>query len=579
MDRFRRLDLPIVVTVLFAVLVTAMAGALHQVAVQSECIQLVVASSQEKSTLMQAAAAAFNAKRLVVGGRCINVNVNAVISGAAEQALVDDGWNGQPGARPDVWVPSATTWLQLLDEHRSEHGRASLFARDKPAVSIMQSPLVIAMPEPMARALGWPNNTKLGWKTIFDLARDPRGWAAREQKWGAFRLGKTNPYLSTSGLNTLINTYYAASGKTSNLNADDLSSPDVSTYVKDVESTVAHYGDTATTFLTNLRLAQQNSSQPYVSAVAVEEKEVWNYNVGNVSGDPSLQPASRVPSPLLAAIYPSDGTIRADHPYAVLTWATRDKRAVSDMFLGYLLSSERQVLFQAGGFRDSHGDAGSEISTTNRLNPANPIYVDLPTRDVIARIQASWDALRKPARILIVADVSSSVGAKALADIKRPLADALVKLSPRDQVGLWQAPGRAQTVDELVAMGSLGGTQVAQIHNGILGLKVVDGQASLVDVVVASLVHLRQSYDPRSIDAIVLLSPGTKASLQVEALLQDLSNQPTDQPIHVFTVHYGNHPDQDGTLRRIAGNSGAGFYDASSPGSFNDLMIRVLSNF
>jgi hypothetical protein len=76
-----------------------------------------------------------------------------------------------------------------------------------------------------------------------------------------------------------------------------------------------------------------------------------------------------------------------------------------------------------------------------------------------------------------------------------------------------------------------------------------------------------------------LLSPGTKASLQVEALLQDLSNQPTDQPIHVFTVHYGNHPDQDGTLRRIAGNSGAGFYDASSPGSFNDLMIRVLSNF
>jgi len=154
MDRFRRLDLPIVVTVLFAVLVTAMAGALHQVAVQSECIQLVVASSQEKSTLMQAAPAAFNAKRLVVGGRCINVNVNAVISGAAEQALVDDGWKGQPGARPDVWVPSATTWLQLLDEHRSEHGRASLFARDKPAVSIMQSPLVIAMPEPMARALG-----------------------------------------------------------------------------------------------------------------------------------------------------------------------------------------------------------------------------------------------------------------------------------------------------------------------------------------------------------------------------------------------------------------------------------------
>jgi Ca-activated chloride channel homolog len=363
------------------------------------------------------------------------------------------------------------------------------------------------------------------------------------------------------------------------LNADDLSSPDVSTYVKDVESTVAHYGDTATTFLANLRLAQENSSQPYVSAVAVEEKEVWNYNVGNVSGDPSLQPASRVPSPLLAAIYPSDGTIRADHPYAVLTWTTRDKRAVSDMFLEYLLSDKSQVMFQAGGFRDSQGHAGGEISTTNRLNPANPKYVDLPTRDVIARIQASWNALRKPARILIVADVSASVGAKALADIKGPLADAFVNLTPRDQVALWQAPGAAQTVDKLVAMGSLAATQLVQIHNGILGLKVAKGQANLAAVVEASLADLHQSYDPASIDAVVLLTPGTRTSPQVDALLQDLRNQPTDQPIHVFTIHYGNHPDQDGILRRIAGNSGAGFYDASSPGSFNDLMIRVLSNF
>jgi Ca-activated chloride channel family protein len=210
------------------------------------------------------------------------------------------------------------------------------------------------------------------------------------------------------------------------------------------------------------------------------------------------------------------------------------------------------------------------------LNPAKPNLVLPPTGQVIASIQASWSKLRKPARVLIVVDVSASVGGGRLAAFKAPLSDALGELTTGDQVGLWQAPGAAQPFDELVPVGPLATTQ-SPIKAKIQAMRVANGEAAFVDVVQGGVADLRSSYDPKRIDAIVLLSPGTGATgTQVEALLLNLRNQPVDQSIHVFTVAYGDHPDLT-TLKRIALASGAGYYNAA--GSFHDLMIQVLSNF
>lgn len=66
--------------------------------------------------------------------------------------VVDDlaeGWNpGADGPPPDVWIPEATSWVQLL---RATDDGATLVADDPP--SIARSPTVIAMPCPMARCL------------------------------------------------------------------------------------------------------------------------------------------------------------------------------------------------------------------------------------------------------------------------------------------------------------------------------------------------------------------------------------------------------------------------------------------
>src|SRR5439155_13932982 len=126
--------------------------------------------------------------------------------------------------------------------------------------SIARTPLVLAMPRPMAEALGWPK-TPIGWGDVLKLANDPRGWAAKgHPEWGSFKLGKTNPNISTSGLAATVGAFVAATGRSSDLTERDLKDPKVRTFVRDVERSVVHYGDTTLTFLSNLQRADDAGS-------------------------------------------------------------------------------------------------------------------------------------------------------------------------------------------------------------------------------------------------------------------------------------------------------------------------------
>ena len=61
---------------------------------------------------------------------------------------------------------------------------------------------------------------------MLDLARDPKGWARNgHPEWGQFRLGKTNPNFSTSGLNATIGAYFAATELSGDLTEKDLPTP------------------------------------------------------------------------------------------------------------------------------------------------------------------------------------------------------------------------------------------------------------------------------------------------------------------------------------------------------------------
>jgi Ca-activated chloride channel homolog len=232
-------------------------------------LKLNVVSSPEKFGLIQKFAHDYSGHK--VAGQCVEVAVQNKSSGEAMVALAR-GWNEQAdgGQRPDVWTPASSGWVNLL-RYRLERsgGGADMVPGDTPGIAV--APLVIAMPRPMAQALGWPRK-RLGWDDILKIAKDPRGWGGYgHPEWGRFRLGKTNPNFSTSGLNATVGAYFAATHKADDLSSGDLDSAAVQSYVRGVEGSVVHYGDTTLTFLQGLQRADDaGEGMSYVSAVAVE---------------------------------------------------------------------------------------------------------------------------------------------------------------------------------------------------------------------------------------------------------------------------------------------------------------------
>ena len=560
------------VAVLFAVTIVgylAITRAPAEIA-RGACITLNVAASQEKSALLTDLAKTYSRSGATAAGHCVDVKVAQKASGAAEEALAR-GWDDKAdGARPDVWSPASTSWLVLLRQHRSSRDIGGGLVPDT-SPSLLQSPLVIAMPRPMAEALGWPQR-EIGWSDVLELARDRSGWGSRgHPEWGDFRLGKTNPNISTSGLHALIGSYFAATHRSSDLTETDVADPKVIDFVKGVESAVVHYGDTVSTFVRHLRAAdQRGAALSYVSAIAVEEKQVWDYNRGDAGARPSMP---------LVAIYPKEGTLVADHPYAVLNapWVDDQKRAAASSFLDYLRSPDAQRAFLAAGFRDAQGRPSPEINTPLGLLPNEPkLIIRPPTPAVLELIQKSWGDVRKRARVLFVLDVSGSMSGAKLDLMKRASIQAIDQFADDDEVGLWSF---SSNTHELAPIATVG-TQRDQLKTRIAGL-VAGGGTALFGAARSSAAFMRGAIDHSRINAVLLLTDGRQedsGDRDLDGLLRELRVEDEQRIIRVFTIGYGEDADRE-TLKKIADASRASFYDATNPATINKVFTDVVSNF
>jgi Ca-activated chloride channel family protein len=242
----------------------------------------------------------------------------------------------------------------------------------------------------MATSLGWPAR-QLAWADVLKLEAEPDAWASRgHPEWGSFKLGQTDPTVSTSGLHAFIGIFSAAvearngTALPAPIAPEDTSDPKVIDFVRAVESRVAHYTDTVTTFEQHLQVA---ADLAYISAIAMEEQEVWSYNHAK-------------PKVRLAAVYPREGTLFADHPYVVLTepWVDTNKRAAAARFLDFLLSHDSQQTFQRNGFRDGNTPYpvpdDTVINVTNGLLPTQPaLRLTQPSPQVLQKIVQSWPAV------------------------------------------------------------------------------------------------------------------------------------------------------------------------------------------
>lgn len=475
----------------------------------------------------------------------------------------------------------------------------------KQGTPFMNTPLVIAMPDPMARALGWPDQP-IGWSDILDLATNGQGWAAHgHPEWGAFRLGKTNPNFSTSGLSALIAQSYAATGKSRDLTSEDLAKSQVVQYNRSVESAVVHYGDTTLTFLNNwYRADQEGTALTYVSAVAVEEKSVIDYNQGNPDGILAPGEEPRPPRIPLVAIYPKEGTIFSDNPFFVLDapWVSQEERDGALAFQDFVQQAENQQRVLEFNFRPGNPEVpiGPPIVPENGVDPNQPqTLLQSPTPPVMVELLDRWAEQRKGARVLLVIDISGSMKERAGTDsrdtkldlAKQAAGDSLADFKSNDVVGLRVfstnigPPPQTHWMD-LVPLGPM--TQNEQsLRTQIENLMPTNG-TPLYDVTLDSFQTLYDSYDESRINAVVLLTDGknddgeiSDDNRQLEHTIAELSRLSQGElglPVRVFTIGYGADADLS-VLKQIAEATNAASYNASDPRSINKVFTAVISNF
>ncbi|HET7487628.1 MAG TPA: substrate-binding domain-containing protein [Acidimicrobiales bacterium] len=562
------------------------------------CTAVDAAVSPEKFEVLTALAAEFNQSSAAkAGGKCTFVRIQKASSGAAAMALAA-GWRDEAnGPQPTVWSPAASSWGAVLNERLAKQGQAAMApAGAKP---IQLTPLVLAMPKPMAEALGWPD-TPIGFADLLALSQDPNGWASKgHPEWGKFKLGKTNPNFSTSALSATIAQYYAATGKQSDLTLENLNDPKVQAFAKAVESAVVHYGDITLTFLNNwYRNDQRGTALTYVSAVAVEEKSVIDYNKGNPDGitDPGERP--RPPKVPLVAIYPKEGTLFSDSPYYVLDapWVTQAEKNGARAFEQFVQqpSSQRKVLQY--GFRPGNPQVPvtDPISKVNGVDPGQPqTELRVPSPEVLAALIDRWSLDRKGARVLIVLDISGSMGEEAKSgttklELARDAASAaLAEFKDDDQVGLrvfstGLGPGENEDFQDLVPIGPIGANRET-IRAKLQSLVPTNG-TPLYTVASNSQQTMRQAYDPSRINAVLLLTDGrnedprnssldaTLAALRVGTEGQAVS------PVRLFPIAYGKGADLD-VLEQMAEATDAKAYDASDPSTIQNVFANVVSNF
>ncbi|USX55577.1 protein kinase [Lentzea sp. HUAS12] len=560
-------------------------------------------------------------------GHCVKVRITELNSGTAANTLAR-GWTESDGPRPDVWSPASSEWLDIARDRAAPGSNALAALQAQSRGPVVTSPLVVAMPKPMAETLGWPSTRDVSWRTLADLAADPQGWARYGKDWGPFRLGKTNPNYSTSGLNATIGAFHAFRANidsTGPLEDGDVDNVNAQRFVQSIEQSIVHYGETSLHFLRNLRTAErQGQGLSYVSALTVDESSMLAYNSGYPAG--ALSPVDRKegePTTKLVAMYPKEGTIFHDHPYVPLAWpdTSTAKREVSEDFFTHLRSGGAQKRFGELGFRDPSRKS-NEVSEQNGVSPDFAVKeVQAPSARTLNKVLTAWSTVRKPANVLLVVDTSGSMRSGVTAEkvdkqtcdpkwlerdpvtrhcpskielVKKYRTEIVTGFTNSDRLGLWnfssagyagKGPSCRDDHCEQHPIGPLDEVKRREIANKIAELPA-DGGTGLFDTVDQAVTTMRQQFDQKAINAVVVLSDGKnekETGLDLAQLVERIKVTAGSEPVRVFTLAYGFSP-EDATgreeLKKIAEATAAGAYEAADPSTItDDLVAAITSNF
>lgn len=562
------------------------------------CTHITIATSSEKVNLMDSLAKAFKkspeASKL---SKCVTVKPINVASGDATKILtsgVKDWPLDNKEYWPTLWSPASTIWTNRV----AATGNTGLIVDAK---SFTHTPVVFAMPESMTKALGYPGKP-ISMNDIEGLIANPDGWGSvGKPLWGSFKISKTNPNTSTTGLSVILMQSYAASGKTADLTTDDVTKS--ADFSRVFESGAIHYGDTTGKVLTTLYNESQNggTGSGYVSAIAVEETSLINYNLGNPDSH-TVQPGETLtpPKEKLVAVYPSGGSMWSDNPVAVLntSWVDSEKKKAGEAFAAFLQTKPAQEILPEFGFRplDASVPLGKLFTAANGIDPAQPaVTLPQPDSGVVSAAIDQWEEIRKPSAVLELVDISGSMD-EPIGDGRSKLDGAISGVQSTvghfrgtDEIGVWAfttgiQSGLGKSIVPVRDFSALAGDKET-LQSNVQDLKnAKKGGTPLYDAIANAYSYMQKHAESGRINAIVVLTDGadTDSNTSLESLLVKLNTANKEGSdgtrVRIFPIAYGSEANKD-VLTQIAKASGGQMFDASDPSKIDTVFASVINNF
>lgn len=491
---------------------------------------------------------------------CGKVQVTEQGSAAVLNTLT--GRSLTPGSvRLDAWVPESSFWLYLAGRHGSHAPTLH-----PTGISVARSPVVLAAPPVTTHRLA-AEHISPSWRLLLGPWARDGGHAAASPTWLSTVV--PDPTRNVAGLAAVTAARREMTGGTGKLAR-------MTGFVRGAQ-------ENATANQSALISAIGAPGHGSYPIGATSEQAVWTYD------EPD-------PAHPLTALYPKEGTVALDYPYAMTATSPSHRKAVRE-FGAQIRSAYGRDLMQQLGFRPPNGPAGRYLTQASGVSPTRPPRLKNLADPQLDTALSSWNRLGLTSRMLVLADVSPGMarvvpgtGGKTRLQIGVDAARKGLGLFPDDtDIGLWSFAAHLsghRDYRTLVPLGPI--TQV--LHGKTRRTRLLaaadairprpGGGSGLYNAVLAAFRHVERTYRDDRIQSVLILT-GSKDAGTNGTTLHSLVRAITARfdprhPVEIIAIGFGDAVDA-GALKQITAPTGGAVYTTDDAKNIGTIFLQAIS--
>jgi Ca-activated chloride channel family protein len=254
-------------------------------------------------------------------------------------------------------------------------------------------------------------------------------------------------------------------------------------------------------------------------------------------------------------------------------------KEAAEMFEDFLLDRPQQESAIQLGFRPADKSIAltAPLDAQHGVDPQQPYTVlEVPKAEVITAVQELWTQVKKPVDLVVVMDVSGSMGGDKITAARVSLTQFIDLLYDRDRLEIITFGSEIITMTPLTGLGE----KRIDITRRVSGI-IEGGDTRLYDAIQQAYLDLESNGDPKHIRAVVVLSDGqdTASNLAYGSILEAirLDSETGGNAVKLFTVAYGDDADI-GILKELAEVTGGKQYQGD-PEDILEIYTAIATFF